>query len=119
MPKVRKESAPKIVTRPLSFITEDVDFKVATLANFGWHIKAIALETGLSPSQTYYRIKAAGIKLRDYRDGNNEHARRVLYVQDVIFNPKEVSKMRKDYEANRLAVLAAVKARTTQLRKRK
>lgn len=106
-------------TKPLkvSFINNDVDFKVATLANWGWHTRAIAKETGLTESQVNYRCMNSGIRRRDYRDGMNEHSKRVLVAQDILFSKIEIKTIRREVEDARIDILLRIKKKAAALKK--
>lgn len=54
------------------------NFKAAFLAEFGFTQKAIGLELGLSIGQVHYRLKRAGVKTRDYRQGKGVIARMII-----------------------------------------
>jgi hypothetical protein len=96
----------KIVDRrSVSFIDHDLDFKVATLANFGWHLQAIADQTGLTKSQVSYRCRQAGVSVKAYRNGRNEHAIRIVEAQKVLFSTKEIKELRVKMEEARAAIL--------------
>ena len=56
----------------------DVDFEAAILGSFGFSARHIAEKTGLSTGQAYYRLKLAGVKLRDYRNGVSPVANEVI-----------------------------------------
>jgi len=113
-----KKATERTIPRKVSFLHFDDDFGVATLANFGWHTKAIARETGLTPSQVTYRCQRAGIKRGDYRNGLNEHSRRVLVAQDVLFTKVEIKTIRQQLEENKDKALQEIAARTRKLKKK-
>lgn len=54
------------------------DFKTALLAEFGLTMKAIGKELGLSTSQVSYRLKRAGVKTTDYRQGKSVISQMIL-----------------------------------------
>jgi hypothetical protein len=99
--KVKKVADPT----PVSFIHNDLDFKVATLANFGWALQAIADKTGLTKSQVSYRCRQSGVSVKAYRNGRNEHAIRIVEAQKVLFSAKEIKEMREKMEEARAAIL--------------
>ena len=107
----------KTVSQKVSFTDNEEDFKVATLANFGWHTRAIAHVTGLTESQVNYRCQRAGIRRKDYRDGSNEHARRILTAKTALFSRAESKVMRAALEVKRLEIMEEIKKKVKSLKK--
>jgi hypothetical protein len=64
----------------VNFNTE-LDMECALLGEAGWHTKAIARATHLTPSQVLYRLKRAGVRRVDYRNGVSEIAK---YVKNQL-----------------------------------
>jgi ABC-type hemin transport system substrate-binding protein len=51
--------------------------------------KPIAEETGMSPGQVLYRLKQAGVKRKDYRNGSSGMAKIVLRVIRAAGQPQK------------------------------
>lgn len=105
MPAVKTTAKKTTTPSPVSFVDNDSDFRVVTLANFGLSLKAIAEHTGLTTCQVSYRCRHAGVSVRDYRNLRNEHAIRVAKSQDSLFSKKEIAAMRVAMEEVRTALL--------------
>lgn len=54
------------------------DFECLMLAEFGFGGKFISQSTRLSPGQISYRIRKAGMSIRDYRNGISHGAKWIL-----------------------------------------
>jgi hypothetical protein len=74
---------------PVDFEINDHDCECALLGKAGWHTAAIARATNLSPSQVQYRLGLAGVKRRDYRDGNSEMSHFMLAQMRARSNAKK------------------------------
>lgn len=69
----------------------------ANLISYGLHGKTIGFATGLSCGQVYYRAKALGMHLRDYRDGRGPVGTVLLRRFTVRrMTSKEARQMRND-----------------------
>lgn len=96
--------------RPVDFEKHPKDRDVGDLGDAGWHTKAIARETGMSPGQVLYRLKQAKVKRKDYRDGSSRMAQIVLKVIRAAGKPeKEESATEKlfaeiDYQHKRFVI---------------
>lgn len=81
------------------------DYQCATLAQLGWHTKAIAARTGLTDSQVNYRCRQAGIKRREYRDGTNAYASIVAEKCMGFHKAQEHKEIGRQLNEHRLLVL--------------
>jgi len=68
----------RILSRPRSKLWTVDDFEAVILAEVGFSVATIAAKKRLSKAQVTYRMKLAGVKLRDYRDGKSRVAIMVL-----------------------------------------
>lgn len=64
--------------RPRIDFREEQDLVCCLMGETGMFSKAIARNTGLSPGQVNYRLKLAGIRRKDYRNGDSDMSRLVL-----------------------------------------
>jgi hypothetical protein len=71
----------KVIVRLTEKATK-ADYWVLILAGFGLSYKAIADRTGLTVHQVRHRLSEAGVKVRDYRNGQNKMAERVIDVAE-------------------------------------
>jgi hypothetical protein len=62
----------------ISFLSKQADFDCLMLARFGMSSKTIAGYTGLTVAQVYNRLKKAGVKIRDFREGKGAYAQMVF-----------------------------------------
>lgn len=76
-----------------------------TLIDHGLHAHTIAKATGLTIGQVQYRAKAAGQRLRDYRNGTGP-------VGTILFTKFKVSTMK---PGTKSAIRLATRARATRL----
>ena len=58
--------------------TTGSDIECILLARLGFSYKLISDKTGLSTSQVNNRLRSAGIKTKDYRNGTNDFSQRVI-----------------------------------------
>lgn len=69
----------------VSFMLNQNDFRAALLGSMGFSNDHIQRQTGLTLCQITYRLRKAGIRLTDYRNGTSPSARQVMIVaQDKI-----------------------------------
>ena len=61
-------------------LANQADFECCMLGRFGMTVKTIAGFTGLSEGQVSYRLKKAGICIRDFRNGHGDFASMVFGV---------------------------------------
>ena len=54
------------------------DFQCVVLGALGFSADNIGQQCGLSRGQVYYRMRKAGLRLRDYRDGRTPVAKAVV-----------------------------------------
>jgi hypothetical protein len=88
----RKSKSASVITKRYRRIdfTSPENRLAAVLSKYGFHAKTISKATGLSTSQIYYRNKACGIHIKDYRDGKG-HAAGIILKK---FTMKTISKIR-------------------------
>ena len=53
----------------MNFTENQINQACMEMAMRGFHGHTIAIATGLSVVQVYYRVRLQGFKMRDYRDG--------------------------------------------------
>lgn len=68
----RKQQKVRPILNPSN---EGTTFLALGLGEMGFSAQAIANECGLSPGAVYYRLRAFGIQLRDYRTGDSDFSR--------------------------------------------
>ena len=54
------------------------------LADRGFSAKTIEKHTGIPKSKVYYLLHVCGLKLRDYRDGENEVSQALLHRKGLV-----------------------------------
>lgn len=64
--------------RPVHYISNVDDRMCAILGAMGFATSFIQRETGLTPSQITYRLKKAGIRRIDYRNGTSRAAKLIV-----------------------------------------
>lgn len=62
----------------VDFLRNQKDLEAAVLASMGFDTEFIRRKTGLSPGQIGYRLKLAGVKRVEYRNGRSKLAQVVL-----------------------------------------
>ena len=78
MKKTFMESSIRQKPRRVDFEIYKDDFNAALLGSLGQSNAAIAATTGLTKGKVTYRLRKAGIRLCDYRNGTSTIARLVL-----------------------------------------
>ena len=71
-------SASQLAKRRVDPLNNSEDFECLMLAEFGLSGKFISQSTHLSPGQVGYRIRKAGMSLRNYRNGVSNGAQWIL-----------------------------------------
>lgn len=72
---------PAIITHHKLFLDERIiesEVRAVILAGMGYTHKLIEAQTGLTPARIQARMKKAGIKLSDWREGKNMMAQMVI-----------------------------------------
>jgi len=64
--------------RKVDFYIYKEDFEAALLGSLGQSAMAICAKTGLTKGKVTYRLRKAGVRLGDYRNGESSIARLVL-----------------------------------------
>jgi hypothetical protein len=64
-------------------LTTTADIQCLLMARLGQSVESISQTTGLSKSKISYRMKLAGIKLSDYRNGKSPIAQRMIQMAAV------------------------------------
>lgn len=57
---------------------------VVHLGNRGLSARTISAQTGFSVSQVQYRLRAAGCKLKHYRNGETDQAREIILMTPCV-----------------------------------
>lgn len=99
------------VGRPsrVDFNNNQIDWIVIQLAKLGLHAFAIATRTGLTTSQVTYRLRMAGVRVRDYRDGTSVEFTRIWNSQTTVFKPSEEKFKRKSAQQHAEETLARIR----------
>lgn len=99
------------VGRPsrVDFNNNQIDWIVCKLAELGLHVFAIAIRTGLTTSQVTYRLRMAGIRVKDYRDGTSLVFTRIWNAQSTVFKPSEEKFKRKSAQQHAEETLARIR----------
>lgn len=66
----------------VSFTLNTNDFRAALLGSMGFSADHIQRKTGLTPCQVQYRLRKAGVRLTDYRDGTSSSARQIMIIAE-------------------------------------
>lgn len=64
--------------RHVALLSKQEDFETIMLASMGLTAKAITKRSGYSVGQVYYRLRKAGVKITDYRNGTSVFAQLVM-----------------------------------------
>src|SRR3546814_3657509 len=75
--------------RPVDFEKNVTDQDVGDIGEAGWHTRAIAEATGLTPSQVLYRLRQAGVKRANYRNGDSDMAKIMLQANRAHGNERK------------------------------
>lgn len=77
-PSAPDRFSPELQEGSVQFLANQEDFECCLLADLAMGVKAISSFTRLSTGQISYRLKKAGIKIKDYREGRGKYAAMVF-----------------------------------------
>lgn len=78
LPKAPDRYTQQDSDRHVALLAKQDDFETVMLASMGISAKAITKRNGYSVGQVYYRLKKAGVKIQDYRNGTSPFAQMVV-----------------------------------------
>lgn len=107
--------------RNISFTGNAADWDTYKYASIGLSAQAISERTGLTRSQVFYRLRMAGMKLRNYRNGGAEAERVIALCDSQVWPTKRASREKKHLDIRReqsLSVIRSINARKREKAKK-
>jgi hypothetical protein len=93
--------------RLVDYAPDTGDYLAVLMAEFGFSTKAIARQTRLTVSQVNYRVRGAGVKRSDYRDGTSRVADKVWDARYPILGSGMMSSLSAYYDRQHRRALDA------------